>query len=301
MDENNLTQGNDLKENDRKTAVRAGGKFVQAMLVCFAVLPILAALFTVVGMRLVSQNPILGTGLGEIAVGLVAVLAFVLLGGKKWLRISGQGLRYGFRLSWPILAGNLAMGVVGIVRALKAGSLPDTLLPSLLGIFVLCVGVGLFEEASYRGVLLNGALAPLGRSHAWVLICVVASSLWFGKVHVGAIQAGDTVAYILAGLKILQAGCFGVIMCAVVLRTREIGGAILLHALFDFMLMSTSAFMGNSAVNTNYTNSSDGSGAFIAYGILLAIILLPTIWAVRSILQNGEEDHGAFMPEAEKN
>ena len=290
--ENNTRQTN-REETAQKTKTRAWVMFVLALLI-FYFMPILGAAFLLLGPSLTPANPLLGTGLGELVFGLLAVLAMLLLGGKKWLRFSAKGLRFAFRLSWPLLAADAALVVWSVIRMLQTGVGVGNVFPALLGAFVFCLGIGLFEETDFRGLLLNGLLAPLGKSRTWVLLCVIASSLWFGKVHVGKIDASDTAAFLLAALKILQAGCFGVIMCALVLRTRELGGAFLIHMLHDFMLMSMSVLSGRQATGS-YTDSSSGAAVFIAYGLLLAVILLPTIWAFRSILRGGDEDHGAFM------
>ena len=294
----NNTQQVNQEETAHKTKVLAWIKFAVALLV-FYFIPILGAAFLVLGPSMIPANPLLGTGIGQLILGLIAVLAMALLGGKKWLRFSAHGLSYAFRLSWPLLAVDAALVVWSVIRMLQTGVAAENVFPSLLGVFVFCLGIGLFEETDFRGLLLSGLLAPLGKSRTWVMLCVIVSSLWFGKVHVGKIDASDTTAIILAALKILQAGCFGVVMSALVLRTREMGGAWLIHMLHDFMLMGISVLSGGQATATSYTNSSVGSAGFIAYGILLAVILLPTIWAIRSILHDRGEDHGAFIPSEE--
>ena len=289
----NNTQQNDEKVLSNKTNAHAWGKLVISLLICYFI-PTLGAVFLFLGPVLIPANPYLGTGIGELAAGLITVLAVVLLGGKKLLRFTAQGLRHGFLLSWPFLAADAVLVVLSVVRMLQTGGMIENALPALLGVFVYCMGIGLFEESNFRGLMLNGLLAPLGKSRNWVMICVITSSLWFGRVHVGRFDLTDTTAVIMAVLKILQAGCFGVIMSALVLRTRELGGAILVHVLHDFMLMAMAVLAGGQA-KLNYVDSSVGSIAFVAYGILLAVILPPAVLAIRSLLRDGGEDHGAFV------
>ena len=295
MENSNIPNEN-LEKTARRNTARAWSKFIIALLISYFVAPMLVTVCIMVGGSLMPRIPQLGTGLAELVAGRVAALAMIFLGGKKWLRFSGKGLGHAFRLSWPILAADVVLVIYTLIGLLRSGTVPAGIGSLLLGVFVLCIGVGVFEETVFRGVLLNGALAPLGKSRTWVLICVIAVSLWFGKVHVGNLDASDTTALILAILKILQAGFFGVIMSAIVLRTRQLGGAFLVHMLHDFLLMSASALQTSRSFTANYTDSSVGYTGFIAYGILLLISLPALIWAIRSILKNGDSDHGAFMP-----
>ncbi len=290
----NNNQQADNSVNTSKPKGRAWGKFVASLLVCYFV-PVIGAVCLLLGPMVIPSNPLLGTGVGQMVLALITVLALVFLGGRKWIRFSGKGLKEAFRLSWPILATDVVLVLWSVISMVKNGSAPANAFPLLLGAFVYCLGIAVFEEANFRGILLNGILAPLGKSRGWVIACVIISSLWFGKVHVGHIDMADTAAVALAALKILHAGCLGVIMCAMVLRTREIGESILIHFLHDFLLMGTSVLSGGIAV-ANYADSSNATAGFVAYGILLAVVLFPTIQAFRSLIRNEKEDHGAFIP-----
>ncbi len=135
--------------------------------------------------------------------GLIALLIFILFGGIRWVKVSGQGLRETLKITWALPAFTLVLFVVSVIQALLAGGFAENMGVNLLGTLVLCIGIGLLEEALYRGVLLNSLLAPLGRSRAAVIFYIIASSLIFRWAHVWLDDMDEGSAMILAALKTL--------------------------------------------------------------------------------------------------
>ncbi|MBI4045372.1 MAG: CPBP family intramembrane metalloprotease [Devosia nanyangense] len=91
--------------------------------------------------------------------------------------------------------------------------------------------VGFSEETMFRGVLYRGLRSRLSFwPAAWV------TSAIFGCVHVlNSLGTGDLLAASLQAITAFMAGTF---FLAVVLRTRSILPAILLHAAWDFLLLT---------------------------------------------------------------
>ncbi len=166
---------------------------------------------------------------------------------------------------------------------------------NLVGIFILYVGIGLYEEAFFRGVLLNRLLAPLGRSSAAVILCMIISSLIFGWIHLWLDSPEDTTGKILAVLKTLQRGMFGFVLAVALLKVRELGSVIIVHSVNDFLMMASSVLEEDLSLSGDYTAVEDTQAAFITYGLLLAGEILPLILAILALRKQKGPDRGAFI------
>lgn len=107
--------------------------------------------------------------------------------------------------------------------------------PAIIGILAInTLAVGFSEELMFRGVLFRALHEKLA---TWPAIWV--TSLLFGSVHVlNGLTTGD-----FAGSTIQATTAFmsGVFFLAVVLRTGSIIPAMLFHAAWDFLLLTTAA------------------------------------------------------------
>lgn len=264
-------------------------------IVAFVVVSVLSILASLICTNVLPGQPIMGMAVGQLIGAVFAVLAMIALGGRKWVRISRDGVSHVFRIAWPALI----IGVVSIVgvavEAVSAGSVPDDAALLLVESLLLCAGIGLYEEALFRGVIQGGLLAVMGRTRAGVMMAVVSASLFFGWEHVVGSDLSNPIVLAQVVLKTIEAGMFGFVMGASMLHTRQIGGIALFHALNDFLLMGPSvAFLGDG-LDLNYANPDGGIESLIAYGILIAVMIAPTIWAARSILKEQTPCHGALV------
>lgn len=122
--DNNMQQYNE-KETlliRKKTSAHAWGKLVVALLICYFI-PLLGLVFLLLGPVMIPANPLLGTGIGQILLGLLTVLAVALLGGRRWLRFSKQGIGHALRLGWPFLAADVALVILRTIRMLQNGEM----------------------------------------------------------------------------------------------------------------------------------------------------------------------------------
>jgi len=102
-----------------------------------------------------------------------------------------------------------------------------------------CIGIGFFEEAAFRGVLLLLIIERVPKTKKGIFYSIVLSSAIFGLIHIFNLFSGSG-----AGAVILQIGysfLFGGMWAAVLLKTHNLWLCILLHSIYDFcgMLLPT--------------------------------------------------------------
>ena len=241
------------------------------------------------------DDPLLGLAVGHLVAAVIAIVAFLALGGRSWTKVSLHGLAYTFRLAWPLLL----LGAVPAARyfflAVTGDGFPADFLPKLLVTALLCLSIGILEEFTFRWTMLNGLLAGLGRWHWGVLAAVIVSSFFFGRAHIAAGDATDAVTMAQAILKIVQTGMFGIVLCATSMHSREIGSAALFHALNDFLMMSITVALQGGGASNSYTSTDNSAAVLAVYALMIAVSLWPTIQALRVIWNEHKTDLGAFM------
>lgn len=214
--------------------------------------------------------------------GLVVAL-IALLGGARSLVLglsdAGRALREGF---YPV---GVALVICGfetlmLLESLKGGggvTLSPSWLSDLLGIALLCVSVGLYEEALFRVLLLGGLLTRSGGTRNGVVVSVLVSSIAFGMAHVSGSASLDPLTMAQMLLKTAQAGCIGLLFGVVYLRTRSFLGVAALHALADFFLMAPLALTGG--VEGSLGGYVSGGTGFLAVmlGVMLVAVYLVAI------------------------
>ena len=277
--------------------VRKRGLAKMAMAIAANIAVTLAsAVLLIMGLAPFPDNPILGAAAGRIAASVVILLVLVLLGGRSWMGISGKGLAYTFRRAWPLLLVGIVPSVSTFYQALTGSGLPEGFFSSLAVTALLCIAIGVMEEYLFRGIQLNALLAGLGGWRWGVIVSVVISAIMFGRTHVAQESVTGNVAAMQAALKIVQTAMFGVVLSETVMHTRELGSAAVFHALNDFIMMSASvALQGNQTIGSSYINVNQASNVYLAYGIMIAVYLLPTILAFLTIWKEHQTCRGAFM------
>lgn len=108
--------------------------------------------------------------------------------------------------------------------------------------FILCIGVGLFEEALMRGIVLNGCIKLLPKNKRGLYIAVAISSALFGVAHIVGVFIGssDNVSQVIIWMigKVIYTGIGGVVYATIYLKTKNIWICAILHAIYDFILFS---------------------------------------------------------------
>ena len=236
---------------------------------------------------------------GEIAGGVAALLFVYALGGKKLATPSLEGMGEAWRVIKWIFIADALIAVIDLVAVIADGSLQLAQLWGLRVVMLalMCAGIGLFEEATFRGLALHGLLARMGTSTKGMVWAVVLSSLLFGLLHIDptSIDLADPSHVAQAVLKVAQTGIFGFVAAAVVLKTGNLWPVALLHGLNDFMLMLVGNGLMSNPVTTDYVSSgSDGLLAIVIYLVLCLAYLPSAISAARILKEHPVPDRGQF-------
>ena len=225
-----------------------------------------------------------------------ALIPFLLLGGKKWLRFGDGDKAIGktFKFTLPLLICNIVFALLLAAAAVYSGIQGGAAGRILLSV-PLALLIGINEELIFRGLLFEGILALIGRKKKALLTAAVIASVVFGFVHVaGELDFSNAFNLVTALLKTIECTMFAVILCYCCTFYHNIIGAILFHALFDWVVVVPSLLI-NSELTTEYTGSDQigGIGRIIMYGILIAVYLPKTIRSIKS-LKAAELTDGIF-------
>lgn len=109
----------------------------------------------------------------------------------------------------------------------------NTSKPVLIILFILTYATtGLFEETLCRGAILTLMLVKWGKSRKGCYLALIVSSFLFGSTHIVHFFLHD--ASLLSNLtQITYATFIGIFFGAIVIRTKSIYPAMVLHAVFD--------------------------------------------------------------------
>ena len=103
----------------------------------------------------------------------------------------------------------------------------------LICLFILeCVGIGLFEETIFRGLIQTVALERLQHKPNGIFYSVVASSAIFGLVHLSNLFMGGNFNSTL--LQVGYSFLIGAMLSVTLIKTENLWLCVFLHALFDF-------------------------------------------------------------------
>ena len=164
---------------------------------------------------------LISTGIdwGLVAAPAVLVIALLVL---RWNRL---GLQAAWKpadilLGWPVLL----LIVAAIAVALIVGLPPSK---AILFVAINTAFVGFSEELMFRGFLFRGA-SDKGRF--WMAF--VLTSVLFGAVHLGNVFITGNPGTV--ALQAVSAGCSGVLLMAIRLRSGSLYPVMLVHCLWDF-------------------------------------------------------------------
>ena len=270
-------------------------------LILSIVLSVVIMFSQMLGMTLASSlslPPLFMTAVGEVVPLILATLVVIAFGGRKWLGIDGDSVKYAFKVGWVFVALGLVASIMSVISSARKGvGLADGFLMNLVGVTLTCLLIGFFEEIFYRGINFGCLLGVFGGSKIKIMIAVLFAAWGFGRAHVASLNFGDLSMFTQAILKIIQTGMLGVVMCDIMMHTKKIGAAGLLHAANDFMLMVTGALFEGKSVCGQYvvSDSSTGGMVIITYLIMIAVYLYPTICSVRRIWNEYNSCYGPYV------
>lgn len=235
----------------------------------------------------VPEGP-LNFGICECILAVVVFAVTFLFMGKEKVSFSSKGFGYGFGLLRGYFTFMICLTAFGILSNILGSvvlhkEFPYQLLP-FANILIAGLFVGVAEEFLFRGIMFGGLVQKLGNTKKAIVISALISGFSFGLLHViGAVLGGAVTDFgsgATAVLKIVQCAIFGVILCFVYYKTRNIYVIAVLHSLDDFMMFVTVGANSTGASDYVITDSKTALLAIGAYA-LFTIILVPSL--IRSI------------------
>lgn len=185
-----------------------------------------------------------------------------------------RGLRRTFMaglLLFLMYGGALA---VSICRAAFAPKLPLLPVEQIVLSILTLIGIGIREEAIYRGIVVNLYEDKHFSSHKGILYTAVFSSFFFGAIHFGNLLSGVRLESTL--VQVLVAWAMGMVNCAIYLRGGSIWGMMILHAMVDGSSLFDGFFYQSAAVAAEAASS----GTIESINSLGLINLIPIVWCI---------------------
>lgn len=233
--------------------------------------------------------PLVASVAAEVGTLIIAIFFMIILGNKEYLRVDSESCAYAFGAGWIFLI----PGFFAFIRSCylffsSGGQIPDYALVNLVLALVFCLAIGFFEEIVFRGILFEGLLGVLNSSRMAIIVAVLIDAYMFGRTHAMTIDMRDPLFLSQAVLRLVQTGMLAVIMCDAVTHSEKIGGAALLHAAYDFMLLAGGAFFEGQLFMGQYIVTAKGKEYIIILAelILILIYIYPTIRSFQRIWKN---------------
>ena len=286
-------------------ALRREGR-TKLLLAVFVLLAVIVA--EVVGLIVVlllnlGLTSLESTLITELAGCIAVVTGFLLISGRaSWALTSREDLALTLRYGWWILVVAVAFMGFELVDLSKGSSsiVPDW--PQKVALTAtLCLVIGLFEEFMFRGIIFGGLLAVMGGTHKGVMRAIMLTSLFFGAMHVSFTEDfTDALSVAQAVLKIVQTGVYSIVMCAIVLRSKRLVGASLLHGFDDFLLVMPSVALHGESLSTDYVlEGEQGLEVIVTYVIVIALYLPVAVKCLRDLHRMQLTTRGPLMEVAE--
>ncbi len=214
------------------------------------------------------------------------VLGMLALGWRNLIIPRMAALKESFRMGWWLLTCSGLLMLFELVTSAAEGYLhvAEGWPQRTFGILVMCLGIGICEEGMFRGLLFGGLLSGRRGTDGDVRKMAIITSVLFGLAHVEwwALNYSDPLAWVQAVLKVMQTGILGMFLAAVVIKTKNITGSMLLHGLSDFLLMVSSVGFMDETPDVEYVASGpDSLLVAIIYSVVILMYMPLLIRAIR--------------------
>lgn len=182
-----------------------------------------------------------------------------------------------FGLGGKNLGMSLALASFGLLVALsnllQYGLAGTPLQPGLGGIaLALLSGLapGIFEEIVCRGAVLTNCIIQWREKPGRILRSLLVSSIVFGLLHLINLAQADLGSTIV---QVFYAAALGIFFGAVYLRTRNLWGSIIVHAVIDF---TSYLFIGSGTSALGTVDLLLGLGITILYACIGLFLVRPS-------------------------
>ena len=232
---------------------------------------------------------------------IAAVIACHALGGASLMRPQLAPIVDTFhRLRWLVVVSGLEVALQLLAFTTGDYSLSPNWPLYLLHILLLCMMIGMFEEIVFRGIILNGLLAPLGERRDGVLKALLISSLLFGAAHLIGQDTdwSDRLQATQAILKVAQTGVLGFVFGVCAIHQRNLTGVAVFHGFTDFVLMVLPYMLSGPEQGEVQYVTADSQAAMttiVMYSVLIALYIPALVTAMRTLRQEQLPQCGEFM------
>ena len=232
---------------------------------------------------------------------IAAVIACHALGGASLMRPQLASIVDTFhRLRWLVVVSGLEVALQLLAFTTGDYFLSPNWPLYLLHILLLCMMIGMFEEIVFRGIILNGLLAPLGERRDGVLKALLISSLLFGAAHLIGQDTdwSDRLQATQAILKVAQTGVLGFVFGVCAIHQRNLTGVAVFHGFTDFVLMVLPYMLNGSEQGEVQYVTADSQAAMttiVMYSVLIALYIPALVTAMRTLRQEQLPQCGEFM------
>ena len=215
---------------------------------------------------------------------LCGAIAFFLyqISGDKTLVSAYNSTWYVVKVAMGYLVFALPMGIFAFLAS--AGSdfpIWDNVAWQFLSIFLMFIGVGLFEELAFRAVI-NDAIIYAFRDKKWVFVLSgLVSSLAFGAAHIIGANLSSPLAWAQAIGKTVSAGVFGLSLLFLYWKTRNIWACGFVHGMYDFLVGFSMGIFNNPSTHASYVAPDEEAiPALIVYAVttLIELFIFWVIW-----------------------
>ena len=236
----------------------------------------------------------------ELECALVMMLGVAVLGGVRMLRPSAGSFAEAWHVAAPILVVSLVLCALQLYSYVATGAtLSSSWAVDCVYYLVLCLGIGLYEECYVRGVLLHGLLARFGWTRRGMGVSVLLAALYFGYLHISwpELDYGNGLEVAQAALKVAQTAIYGVVLSAAIIKSGNLTGAALFHALDDYAVMVVPYALFGEQMSTDYVSSSTAEAweSIILYGILVVLYLPSLVRAIGELRRLQPPQRGGFV------
>lgn len=215
------------------------------------------------------DNPWIFTCISLIAFGL-CFLAIKILGKPKNLSLKPVHTSYFVTKSWYLILAGLILAVLNFL-SIQGDYIPGSLAVAIF--FMEIVGVVLFEETLFRGIIQNYIVEDFekkGKS-SWQALCI--ASAIFGAVHLLNLLGHP---YLILGtfVQVIYTFCVGIIIGTLYWTTKNIWSCFILHYIFNALGSYSNLFIEKT---TETVATTGGTDIGLVSAAIQLVVMLPCI------------------------
>ena len=225
------------------------------------------------------------SGVFRFAYTFAGMVFLFLISGEKAFEKSCRTTGYIIKVTLPFLIFPALGTAIAVVKGIID---KDPVSPNwpirLLARAFLFLSVGLMEEVMARGIINDALIYQFRDKKKLFLMIAVLDVIIFGAVHIIGSQINTPMAVVMAVMKTLSTGIWGLAFLMLYWKTRNIWGIAISHGLFDFI-----ASIGDTVFNTakgaenttqDYVSLKGelGNTTFAVYVISLIINIIIVTW-----------------------